>query len=304
MNRLFYNIKPFIPRWLQIIFRRFLIKSQIPRYREVWPILEGSAEKPEGFPGWPNNKHFALVLTHDVETWVGHERCRELLELERNLGFRSSFNFVPKRYEVSLELRRFIWESGFEVGVHDLYHDGKLYSSKEIFDERAREINWYLKEWNAKGFRSGSMHCNLSWISDLNIEYDASTFDTDPFEPQPEGTGTIFPFWVDGNETREKYLELPYTLPQDFTLFIIMQQRNIEVWKKKLDWIAKNGGMALLTTHPDYMCWEKGKNTIEEYPIEYYEEFLNYLRYEYGMQFWNPLPRDLVGFWKKNVKTP
>ena len=30
----------------------------------------------------------------------------------------------------------------------------------------------------------------------LNIAYDASTFDTDPFEPQPDGVNTIFPFWV------------------------------------------------------------------------------------------------------------
>jgi hypothetical protein len=37
---------------------------------------------------------------------------------------------------------------------------------------------------------------NLDWLGDLNIQYDGSTFDTDPFEPQPDGAGTIFPFWV------------------------------------------------------------------------------------------------------------
>ena len=37
---------------------------------------------------------------------------------------------------------------------------------------------------------------NLVWLRDLDILYDASTFDTDPFEPQPEGMETIFPFWV------------------------------------------------------------------------------------------------------------
>src|ERR1700746_3430317 len=40
------------------------------------------------------------------------------------------------------------------------------------------------------------MFHKLDWLHDLDIEYDASTFDTDPFEPQPDGHGTIFPFWV------------------------------------------------------------------------------------------------------------
>jgi len=34
------------------------------------------------------------------------------------------------------------------------------------------------------GFSLPSMHHNLEWIGELDIEYDASTFDTDPFEPQ------------------------------------------------------------------------------------------------------------------------
>ena len=38
------------------------------------------------------------------------------------------------------------------------------------------------------------MHHNLDWISELEIDYDMSTFDTDPFEPMPQGAGTIFPF--------------------------------------------------------------------------------------------------------------
>ena len=100
------------------------------------------------------------------------------------------------------------------------------------------------------------MHHNLEWIHDLDIEY-ASTFDTDPFEPQSDGVGTIFPFWVSGNSNQKGYVELPYTLPQDFTLFILMKEKNIDIWKQKLDWIAENGGMALVNTHPDYMNFDE-----------------------------------------------
>ena len=55
-----------------------------------------------------------------------------------------------------------------------------------------------MREWNAVGFRSGFMHHNLDWLHDLEVSYDSSTFDTDPFEPQPDGANTIFPFWVPG----------------------------------------------------------------------------------------------------------
>ena len=100
-------------------------------------------------------------------------------------------------------------------------HDGMLYASKRIFTKRAIRINSYLREWNSIGFRSPSMHHNLDWLHELDIEYDASTFDTDPFEPDSDGVGTIFPFWVPGNPEQDGYVELPYTLPQDFLLFIL-----------------------------------------------------------------------------------
>jgi hypothetical protein len=49
---------------------------------------------------------------------------------------------------------------------------------------------------------------------------------------------------------------LPYTLVQDFNLFKILREPNIDIWKRKLDWIAERGGMALINTHPDYMGFE------------------------------------------------
>ncbi len=164
---------------------------------DVWPILPGSELPPEGWPGWPDGKKFAFVLTHDVESQQGLDRVKQLAELEMELGFRSSFNFTPEGpYSVPGELRSWLTDRGFEVGVHDLHHDGHLFSSREGFRRKAERINAYLKEWNAVGFRSGYMLRNLDWIHDLNITYDACTFDTDPFEPQPDGVSTIFPFWV------------------------------------------------------------------------------------------------------------
>ncbi len=143
------------------------------------------------------------------------------------------------------------------------------------------------------------MHHNLEWIHDLNIEYDASTFDTDPFEPQPDGVATIFPFLVRGNSDQRAYVELPYTLPQDFTLFVLMKEKDIEIWKRKLDWIVTCGGMALLNTHPDYMNFDGKKGGMDEYPVGHYVEFLEYIKRKYEGIYWHILPREIARFWSK-----
>lgn len=304
INTIYYNLRPIIPRRFQIWMRRQVIFMKRTLYSPVWPILEKSGQAPPGWSGWPEDKKFALVLTHDVDTARGQQRCLQLASLEETLGFRSSFYFVPERYSVAAEIRQQLVQRGFEVGVHGLYHDGKLFSSRRIFKTRAARINMYLKEWKAIGFRSPAMHINLDWAHDLNIEYDASTFDTDPFEPQPKGVKTIFPFWVNGRLPQHEhgYVELPYTLPQDFTLFVLMKEQDIGIWQQKLDWIAERSGMALLDTHPDYMNFADEKPGGEEYPATYYKEFLGYIKTKYEGKYWPVLPKDLARFWSQNKK--
>ncbi len=301
MNKLqlYYNLKPFIPRFIQIELRRFMVRRKLTRCADVWPIDPKAGTPPEGWSGWPEGKRFALVLCHDVETAKGQDNCRKLIELEEKYGFRSSFGFVPEGYPVSAELRKDLERRGFEVAVHGLLHDGLYYKSRETFSQRAARINRYIKDWGAVGFRSPSMIHNLDWLHDLKIEYDSSTFDTDPFEPQPDGVSTIFPFWVGKEGKRQGYLELPYTLPQDHTLFVVMQEKTIRIWKEKLDWLAQKGGMALLITHPDYMNFQGDSRQIGRYPGKLYAEFLEYVNSRYQGKYWCTLPCKIVQFWNR-----
>jgi len=269
---------------------------------------ELSMVSPQLFPQlWAEGKKFALVLTHDVETAEGLDRCLPIADMEERLGFRSSFNFVPGDYDVPKSLRQTLTDRGFEIGIHGMHHGENPFQSAATFRKQSTEINRYLKEWNAVGFRSPSMYHDLDLLHHLDIEYDASTFDTDPFEPQPDGMGTIFPFRVPGNGRRKGYIELPYTLPQDFLLFILMQERTIDIWKMKLDWIVEHGGMALFIAHPNYMNFGKTSH-YEEYPARYYEEFLAYIKLKYEGQYWNALPKEVAHFWnrkdeKKDMET-
>jgi hypothetical protein len=139
------------------------------------------------------------------------------------------------------------------------------------------------------------MQHRLAWLHKLKIEYDCSTFDTDPFEPEPDGFRTIFPFWVPGQDGTG-FVELPYTLPQDFTLFVVLREPNIEIWKRKLDWVVAHGGMALVNTHPDYMCFERSP-ARDEYPAAFYEEFLSYIHERYAGAFWSALPRAVAHYY-------
>ncbi|MEO7299602.1 MAG: DUF354 domain-containing protein [Verrucomicrobiota bacterium] len=309
-NRLYYRFKPFVPSSVRRSVRRWFALRKREQVLDSWPILPGSQQPPENWLGWPEGKQFALVLTHDVESLEGLEKCRALMKVEMELGFRSTFNFIPEGpYSVSRELRNELTQNGFEVGVHDLHHDGKLYRNRPEFVKKAARINHYLKEWGASGFRSGFMLHNLNWLHELNIQYDASTFDTDPFEPQPHGRETIFPFWVprptaplrpgermaEGRATAASgYVELPYTLPQDSTLFVLFRERHPDIWFKKLDWVARHGGMALLDTHPDYMTMNGQNQKRFTYPVSYYEKFLHYVKQKYAGLYWHALSREVA----------
>ena len=324
LNKLYFRLKPLIPRCARLAVRRWFVQHKRDRVGDIWPIMPGSDRAPEGWQGWPNEKTFAFVLTHDVESQEGLERVQQLAEMEMELGFRSSFNLIPEgRYTVTGQLRDWLTARGFEVGVHDLNHDGRLFSSQERFRLKAQRINNYLKGWDAVGFRSGYMLRNLDWIQDLNISYDACTFDTDPFEPQPDGVNTIFPFWVprrrEGgspnsssdrivagrdsqrqvlNQPRRGYVELPYTLPQDSTLFLMLREKTNDIWKQKLDWIAKNGGMALLNVHPDYLHLDETGPHSGLYSYKHYRDFLEYVNANYAGQFWHALPREVAHYYR------
>lgn len=294
-NRLYYRFRPYLFWSLRIALRRMMAQQTWRAHQDVWPINEAAGRKPADWPGWPDGKKFAVVLTHDVEGRIGRDRTLELMRLEQELGFRSSYNFIPEGdYVISPELRGELQKNGFEVGVHDLRHDGKLYWSRAEFSENARRINHHLKEWGARGFRSGFMLHNLDWLRELDVKYDASTFDSDPFEPQPDGVNTIFPFWV-ARPDGSGFIELPYTLPQDSTLFLLLQEKSIEIWKRKLDWLVARGGMVLLNVHPDYVSFGE-KIARREFPAARYRELLTYIREKYAGQYWQALPREVAEY--------
>ena len=298
-KKLFYQLKPFIPRFLQIALRKIYRTSQEKEGLLKWPIedryvrlqyeLIAHLMKEKGLSKipyisfWPGGKDFAFVLTHDVETKEGFNNIPKLVELEKQYGFHSIFNIVPERYPIDKSYLDSLRADGFEIGIHGLKHDGKLFFSRKIFSKRAQKINAYLKEYNAKGFRSPVTHRNPEWMQELEIEYDMSFFDTDPYETMPGGTMSIWPFFMG------RFVELPYTLVQDHTLLVILGEVTPRLWLKKVDFIEKYRGMALVIVHPDYM--------IEKEYLKVYEQFLKEMSKRNN--YWHALPGKVARWWRE-----
>jgi peptidoglycan/xylan/chitin deacetylase (PgdA/CDA1 family) len=297
-KRIYFILKPFIPRVVIKRARRIFQWPQNGKFLLRWPIedryvrfqweimrqLLMVTNKSEIIfkRFWPDGKKFAFILTHDVETAEGFSYVKAVADSEEKAGFRSSFNFVPERYPIDHGLLRDLRQRGFEIGIHGLNHDAKLFSSYADFMQRVPKINGYMKAFEAVGFRSPYTMRQPEWMQALDIEYDLTFFDTDPFEPVPGGTVSIWPFTIG------KFLELPYTLVQDNSLMSVVGETSPKIWLNKVDFICRFQGMALLNSHPDYL-----KNRLN---FKIYKDFINAVKDMDG--YWSVLPRDAAKWWR------
>jgi hypothetical protein len=292
--RVYYRLRRLIPLAIRQHLQRFRKPAEhcdwyLPTdcIRALIQCIAALKEEPHIIHPWPDAARFSFVLTHDVDTSDGFRNILPLARIEEELGLRSSWYLVPHKYPIDHGLVAELESRSFEIGIHGYNHDGRLYASKRIFDRRARAINSALKKYGAVGFRSPMVHRNLAWLQSLDIEYDASCFDIDPFQPMPGGVGSIWPF-VAG-----KFVELPYTLPQDHTLLVALQQQDCRIWKHKLDFVASHHGMALMLTHPDYLVGERN--------LSFYRDFLIHVREVGG--FWHALPREVAAWWRLRAQS-
>jgi hypothetical protein len=171
--------------------------------------------------------------------------------------------------------------------VHVLFHDGRDLESPETFERRLPEMRSYAERWGAVGFRSPATHRDWGLMSRLGFDYDSSFPDTDPYEPQPGGCCSLLPFEIGD------VVELPITLPQDHTLFVILRREDETVWVEKTEAIRGLGGLALLDAHPDYM--------LEPRLLDLYRRFLH--RYRDDDSVWHALPREVAGWWRRRAQS-
>jgi hypothetical protein len=302
LRRLYYLIRPVttlsLRKWVQQFYARNWSKRPFPH----WPVdttVESLCEKlmllsleAKGMDRvpfvwfWPSGAQGCVTMTHDVETEAGRNFCAQLMELDDAFGIKASFQIVPeKRYAVSAELIDSIRDRGFEIGIHDLNHDGRLYDNREKFLRRADVINRYGREYGARGFRAGVLYRKPEWYDALDFSFDMSIPNVAPLDPQRGGGCTVMPYFIGD------ILELPVTTTQDYTLFHLLNEHSIDLWKKQTDLILRKNGLVSFIVHPDYVREAK--------PRSVYRSLLGYLRELRAQEnLWFALPSEIDRWWR------
>ncbi|HLJ44335.1 MAG TPA: hypothetical protein VKT12_08935 [Candidatus Binataceae bacterium] len=300
--RAYYYVKRLIPQNLRHRLNSAAIRARTPLDFPSWPCESALLELRRdwvrrslevhgltdgwhiGF--WPDNARCCIVLTHDVESPKGFERMEAMAEIEEQHGFRSAWNLPLAQYPIDWRRVAQLRARGFEFGAHGLSHDGRLFRSHRDFAELAPILERLAAEHDLRGFRAPSTLRDPRAIATMDFDFDSSFSDTDPYEPQPGGTCSLFPFNL------SRLIELPYTLPQDHTLIHLLRRAPLPVWTTKAKWIASLGGMILTLTHPDY-C---GDGVY----LDAYRELLKRLG-EIELA-WRALPSEAAAWWKQRAQ--
>jgi hypothetical protein len=303
LRKAYYLIRPY----LGVSIRRHLQKVHLRGWQGIgfpaWPLdttvdrihrkllaLQLRMQGLEKIPFiwfWPDGLSSCVIITHDVESETGRDFCSRLMDLDDSFGFRSAFQIVPEnRYSVAASFLESIRNRGFEVNVHDLKHDGRLYADHAEFLVRAKRINTYVRQFGAEGFRSGILYRNADWYDAFDFSYDMSLPNVAHLDPQRGGCCTVMPFFIG------KLVELPVTCTQDYTLFQILGDYTLDLWKKQIAVIRKEHGLVTFIVHPDYIIEQQAQDTYKALLGH-----LAHLRADDGM--WCALPRDVASWWRQ-----
>jgi len=302
----YYLVRPLMP----VAVRRHLQKTHLRGWEQIrfprWPVdltvetlmqtamaLKLKARQATEVPFvwfWPDGARAAAIVTHDVEQKAGRDFCGALMDIDESCGFKASFQLVPEqRYDVSEALRETIRARGFEVNVHDLNHDGRLFVHEHEFLARAQRINRYAREYRSRGFRAGAMYRRQDWYGALEFSYDMSVPNVAHLEPQRGGCCTVMPYFV-GN-----IVELPLTTIQDYSLFNIIGDYSIARWQEQIEMLVAGNGLITVLSHPDYL--------IDRRAREIYRQFLAHLRdIARRDRVWCGLPGDVDLWWRSRSR--
>ncbi len=302
IRKLYYAARPYLGvairkhlqkvhlrNWNKLSFPQWPVDSTVDRLHRKLLALGMKAHGVDRVPFiwfWPDGYKCCAIVTHDVEDLEGKEYCRQLMDIDESYGLRSSFQVVPEvRYTVDAQFLESITSRGFEVNIHDLNHDGRLFAERGEFLRRAKRINQYARDFRAVGFRSGILYRNADWYDAFEFQYDMSIPSVGHLDPQRGGCCTVMPYFI-GN-----LVEIPVTCTQDYTLFHILRDYSIGLWKEQIERIVAHNGLVSILVHPDYI--------IENRAREVYWALLSHLEdLRKREQAWTPLPREVAEWWR------
>jgi hypothetical protein len=285
--------KFYLRDWEKLPFPRWPVDCSVDNLFQQLMLLSLRANRVEKIPFiwfWPEGASSCAIMTHDVESTVGQEFCEEIMNIDDSFGIKASFQIIPEdRYRISPEFLDSIRRRGFEVAVHDLNHDGHLYRDQDQFLERAAKINSYGKKYEAEGFRAGVLYRKQVWYDALKFSYDMSVPNVASLDPQRGGCCTVMPYFLG------EILELPVTTVQDYTLFYILNDYSINLWKQQTELIMEKYGLLSFIIHPDYVVKSREQSIFKQLL-----GYLAYLKKEKGT--WTTTPSELNRWWRQRAE--
>lgn len=302
LKELYYHVRPLTNLAMRRQVQKFHARNWRERTFPYWPVdttvenicervllLSMKAKGIEKVPFiwfWPEGASGCLMMTHDVETAAGQDFCARLMDLDDSFGIKAVFGVVPEeRYTVSPDWLESIRNRGFEIAIQDLNHDGRLFDQEEEFLRRVKKINRYGHEYGAKGFRAAVLYRKPEWYGALKFGYDMSFPNVAHLDPQRGGCCTVLPFFIGD------ILELPVTTTQDYTLFHVLNEHSIALWKSQTELILRKNGLLSFIVHPDYVKHPEA--------LSVYESLLRYLEeLRKSASIWSALPCEIDAWWR------
>jgi hypothetical protein len=303
IGKAYYLIRPLMPVW----FRKHLQRAYLSGWDRIpfpsWPVdrtVENIFERTlalcleaQGIDRmpfiwfWPEGYTSCMMMTHDIETESGRAFSLRLADIDASFGIKSSFQVVPEeRYAVWPAFLDALRAKGCEINVHGDNHDGRLFRERNEFLRRAERINRYAKEFRTAGFRSPVLYRNADWFDALDFSYDMSFPVSAHLEPQRGGCCTVMPYFIGD------MLELPLTMTQDYSLFHIINERSIGLWKQEIDLVMEKHGLVSFNTHPDYI--------MDKDCIGVYRELLGHISRTCTERVaWMALPGEVDAWWRQ-----
>jgi hypothetical protein len=306
VERVYYQLRPFlgvkVRRHLQKVRLRGWDRISFPQWpvdrsvdllmeRALTAVLKARGQSSIPFVWfWPDGASACGMMTHDVEGQQGLEFCDQLMDIDDSYAIKSAFQIIPEGHEgewgrTAARLRK----RGFEVNLHDLYHDGRLFADKAAFLCHAKRINEYARQFGCDGFRSGAMYREQDWFDAFEFAYDMSVPNAAHLEPQRGGCCTVMPYFVGD------ILELPLTMTQDYSLFHILDEYSTDLWKKQSGAIIEHHGLVSVITHPDYLVGARERAVYHGLM-----RHLTELRDQQGL--WLALPGEINRWWRNRHK--
>jgi hypothetical protein len=303
IRRVYYYFRPMLPEslrknlqrlylrdWDNLVFPQWPVDTSVEHIFERGLFLSMKVREVDKVPFiwfWPHGAPCSAIVTHDVETTAGLNGVHNLMDVDDAFDVKSSFQLVPEeRYTVTRDLLGAIRQRQCEVNIHGLNHDGNLFRDRKTFLRQARCINRYVRDYGTEGFRSACMYRNVDWYQDLDISYDMSVPNVAHLEPQRGGCCTVFPYFIG------RILELPLTTVQDYSLFHILGEYSIKLWKRQIELISQKHGLISFIVHPDYLLREKA--------LSVYTALLAYLsQLRSDKKMWIARPGDVNRWWRE-----